>query len=155
MRADGCAPSAFSARVFMVLSAFRHQASGGSHLGDRGVPLPVSEAVCGRFCLRRPRDPARNPVSDLQHLQRQRPVSRLFKTLSSPADVLLSCYVLPRAAWWFGVGGEPERNEGWRRDSRSRQSSETGVDACWRGCACDRKCLAAVRASVISRGGDY
>lgn len=89
---------------FTVLSAFRHRASSGSHRGDRRVPLPVSKAVCGRFCLCRPRHPARNPVSNLQHLQRQRPVSRPLITLSFPTNIF--CYVLPRTACWFGLNCE-------------------------------------------------
>lgn len=63
--------------------SFRGGTSGRSHRGDRRVQVLVSEAVCSRVRLRRPRHPARNPVFDLQHLQRQRPVSRLTRASSS------------------------------------------------------------------------
>lgn len=65
----------------VLLSTFRRRTSSGSYRGDRRVPLPVSKAVCSRFCFCRPWHPARHPVSDLQHLQRQRPVSRQLKTV--------------------------------------------------------------------------
>lgn len=61
--------------LFLSSSPCRCRASGRPDRGDRGVPLFVPEAFRGRVCLRRPRDPAGHLVLDLQHLQRQRPVS--------------------------------------------------------------------------------
>lgn len=64
-----------SSTLFFLFFVFRCRPSCRSDRGDRRVQIFVSEAVCSRVRLRWPRHPARHPVSDLQYLQRQRPVS--------------------------------------------------------------------------------
>lgn len=53
---------------------YRCRASGRPDRGDRRIPLFVPEAFRSCVCLRWPWHPAGNPVFDVQHLQRQRPV---------------------------------------------------------------------------------
>lgn len=79
--------SVFSPHVsFFLFSTFRCWTSGGSDGGDRRVQVLVSKAVCSCVRLRWPRHPARHPVFNVQHLQWQRPVSRL--TLNENERVL-------------------------------------------------------------------
>lgn len=77
-------------------SPSRCRASGRPDRGDRRIPLFVPEAFCGCVRLRWPRDPAGHPVFDLQHLQRQRPVS-----LQSAAPARMPFNLLQRLwLWW-------------------------------------------------------